>query len=477
MKNILLYLTVALAASAATTSCIEDSFSSSPSDQPAFSVDTLRMGVIYTDDRSATHRFTVYNRASKSISISDISLSGDNAPYFRLNVDGFSGSRFNNVEIRAKDSIFVFVDALLPESGSDTPLDICADIDFTTNGVTRSVTIDAEGQDLVRLKALEVTEDMTLTAGKPYRIIDSLVVAPGVTLNLDPGARLLFHDKAYLAVEGRLVSRGTLDAPVTISGDRVGNVAADIPFDLMSRQWEGIVLRPSSTHSELSFTTIKNSSWGVVIYGSPQCNSLPSLKMTNCRLRNSGGLVLTAEHADIEAYGCEFAEAADGLVSLTGGTHRFCQSTFSNNYLFTAIGGAAITLGHLGPDTDDLSNLPYTAARFDNSIIYGIGADIAPGDLIGTGVVFRNCLIRSAGTDDDNFISCLWDADPLFYTVRTDYLFDYRLRDGSPAIGAGNPDLVAPEAATDAYGLDRGAAPDLGAYVYVPADIEQRLQP
>ena len=46
----------------------------------------------------------------------------------------------------------------------------------------------------------------------------------------------------------------------------------------MSRQWEGIVLRPSSTHSELSFTTIKNSSWGVVIYGSPQCNSLPSLR-------------------------------------------------------------------------------------------------------------------------------------------------------------------------------------------------------
>ena len=470
MKNILLYLSVALAASAATTSCIEDSFSSSPSDQPTFSVDTLRMGVIYTDDRSATHRFTVYNRASKSISIADISLSGDNARYFRLNVDGFSGTRFSNVEIRSKDSIFVFVDALLPESGSDAPLDVCADIDFTTNGVTRSVTIDAEGQDLVRLKALEITEDMTLTAGKPYHITDSLIVAPGASLTLEPGTRMLFHDKAYLAVEGRLIARGTLEKPVVISGDRVGNVAADIPFDLMSRQWEGIFFRPSSTRNEMAFTTVKNSSWGVAIYGSPQCNSLPSLKMVNCRLRNSGGLVLTAEHADIEAYGCEFAEAADGLVALNGGTHRFCHATFSNNYLFTAIGGAAIALGHLGPDTDDGSNLPYTAARFDNSIIYGIGPDIEPGDLIGTSVSFHNCLIKSAGTDDENFISCLWDKDPLFYTVRNEYLFDYRLRADSPAIGAGDPDLVAPDARTDAYGLDRGPSPDLGAYVYVAVE-------
>lgn len=470
MKNILLYLITAIVSCQAMTSCIEDSFSTSPSDQPTFSADTLRMGVIYTDDRSATHRFTVYNRASKSISISDISLSGDNAQYFRLNVDGFSGTHFSNVEIRSKDSIFVFVDALLPESGHDAPFDICADIDFITNGQKRTVTIDAEGQDLIRLNGIVTEGDMTLTDGKPYRITDSLVVGAGHTLTLEAGTRLLFHDKAYLAVEGRLLSNGTLDKPVTLSGDRVGNVAADIPFDLMSRQWAGIVFRPSSTQSRLSFTTVKNTNQGITAYGSPQCNSLPAITFVNCRLRNSGGLVLLAEHADIEAYGCEFAEAADGLVYLNGGTHRFCQSTFSNNYLFTAIGGAAITMSHLGADDDDLSGLPYTSARFDNCIIYGIGPDIAPGDLIGTGVTFRNCLIRSAGSDDDNFISCLWDKDPLFYTVRTDYYFDYRLKDESPAIGAGDPALVAPEAATDAYGLERGPAPDLGAYVYTPGE-------
>ena len=56
----------------------------------------------------------------------------------------------------------------------------------------------------------------------------------------------------------------------------------------------------------------------------------------------------------------------------------------------------------------------------------------------------------------------------MFYTVREDYIFDYRLRDTSPAIGAANPAFI-PSAATDFYGTPRGNTPDLGAYVYVPA--------
>jgi hypothetical protein len=74
--------------------------------------------------------------------------------------------------------------------------------------------------------------------------------------------------------------------------------------------------------------------------------------------------------------------------------------------------------------------------------------------------------MKSSGSDDDNFISCLWGSNPLFYTVREDYVFDYRLKDDSPAIGAGDAASTRPEAALDAYGLARGSAPDLGAYVY-----------
>ena len=87
-------------------------------------------------------------------------------------------------------------------------------------------------------------------------------------------------------------------------------------------------------------------------------------------------------------------------------------------------------------------------------------------------IMIRNCLIKSNGTDDDNFINCIWGEDPLYYTVRNDYIFDYRLRDESPAIAAANPSLTRPEANTDGYGLSRGSQPDLGAYVYTPSEDE-----
>lgn len=112
--------------------------------------------------------------------------------------------------------------------------------------------------------------------------------------------------------------------------------------------------------------------------------------------------------------------------------------------------------------------MPYTKADISNTIIYGMNADLSHGDLSGTGIFLRRCLLKSEGTDDDNFTDCLWDSDPMFRTVRTDYLFDYRLQPESPAIAQGFPQYLAPEAAVDRYGNPRGLVPDLGAYVFTP---------
>ena len=133
-------------------SCIEDGFTTSPSDQPVFSTDTLDMGVVFTEQPTTTRRFLVHNPHSKQLSISDIRLSGDYADCFRLNVDGINGDVFQDVEIRGKDSIFVFVEATLPE-GSKPLTTFEASIDFTTNGVMQSVVLSAQGQNVHRIKA------------------------------------------------------------------------------------------------------------------------------------------------------------------------------------------------------------------------------------------------------------------------------------------------------------------------------------
>ena len=154
MRKFLYNILFAIIASLVFAACIDDSFTDSPSDQPVFSVDTLKMGVVFTEQMTTTHRFTVANPASKSLSISHIGLSGGGAEYFRLNVDGFSGREFNNVEIRGKDSIFVFVEATLPAANADLPVEIEAFVDFTTNGVSRSVVLSAFGQDVIRLNGI-----------------------------------------------------------------------------------------------------------------------------------------------------------------------------------------------------------------------------------------------------------------------------------------------------------------------------------
>lgn len=478
MKSLqILSLIVLATLGAALTGCIEDGVSSSPSHQPVFSTDTLDMGVIFTGEAAPTHRMLVHNPHKKGMNISDIRISGPMADCFRINVDGMTGREFSNVEIRQKDSIFVLVGATLPENDRDVPVKVTASLDFTVNGVTNSVTLAASGQNVRRLEATVLDTDTRFDGRRPYQIFDSLVVSEGTTLTLEAGTTLCFHDKSMLIVRGTLVSEGTVEAPVTMAGDRTGNVVSDISFDIMSRQWTGVFFTASSHGNILTNTNIRNTWQGVAISGDGNAET-PALTMVNCRLRNSGGLVFEAVHSNVLAVGCEFAEGADGLVYLQGGNATFNHCTFANYYLFSALGGPAVQFAHIGvtakPELqyDDGSGLPFLAADFSNSIVYGLGGDLSHGDLLGSDVFFRNCLLKSAGSDDDNFVSCLWDADPLYYTVREDYIFDYRLRPDSPAIGTADATLTLPQAATDGYGLPRGAAPDLGAYVFTPEAAE-----
>ena len=453
------------------SSCIEDDISSSSGDQPEFSTDTLKMGPIFTEVGTPTHSFMAYNHHDKIININSIKLRDDETEMFRLNVDGMSGREFQNVEIRPNDSIFVFVEATLAANGTNNQVTIERHLDFITLGVTKTVVITAEGQDVVRHRGLVIENDTHFNANKPYQIFDSLIVKEGATLTLDPGVTLYFHNKATMRVEGTLISNGTVENPVNFTGDRIDNVVNDLPFDLMSGQWRGVTFTSTSSNNEIAYTSIRNTVRGVVVDSIPHTDS-PAVTFVNCILRNSASSALTIEHACVKAVGCEIADAACGILKLKGGSSVFNQCTFANFYLFSAPGDAIISLSHLNADSDDASGLPYTAADFTNCIIYGNGADMSHGDLTDTNVMVRNCSLKSAGVDDANFISCLWECDPLFYTVRNEYIFDYRLKEGSPAIGAANLDMMLPEAQVDFYGLPRGDSPDLGAYVHTPENLD-----
>ena len=174
-----------------------------------------------------------------------------------------------------------------------------------------------------------------------------------------------------------------------------------------------------------------------------------------------------------------FLAGGETVVRLTGGRHEFIQCTISNYYLFSAVSEPLLSLYHCLPESGVPANdNPLMRASFENCIVYGLGSDINEGDLTGSQVFLRNVLLKSEGTDDDNFINCLWGEDPLFYTVRSDYYFNYRLKPDSPAIGAGNREYVNDPTLYDMDGLNRLADgnPALGAYVFVPEENPEALR-
>lgn len=454
-------------------SCIEDGFTTSSSDVLAFKQDTVAFDTVITLQGTATKQMIVYNRSKKQINISSIKVAGlTDKGHFHLNVDGVRGDEFHDVAIRGNDSIFIFIEAYLDEMEKNEPTLLEDRLEFVTNGVSQSVLLTAWGQDVVRIMGDTLRRNTRFTADKPYLIYDTMFVSPQVTLTIDAGATLLFHDKAAMRCAGKMLANGTVEKPITFRGDRLDRVVGSISFDVMSGQWGGIIFTPPTMGNVLKHVVMKGSSIGMhcSAYGdTTRC----ALKLVNCVLTNSASTCLATAACYVQAIGTEFSDAAEEVVYLAGGKVLMSQCTFANNYLFVVPSLPLLNVFDVEFSDGSVGKI---SANFNNCILYGLSSEINKINLDDFNVYLRYCLFKSKGDDDDHFINCIWDADPQFLTVRDDYIFDYRLGNNSDAIGKGNPALCPEEARYDRYGNDRFAsgAMDLGAYVwtYVPEEEE-----
>lgn len=98
-----------------------------------------------------------------------------------------SGDVFHDVEIRGNDSIFVFIECLLPATEGNDPYLVDDAIEFLTNGVSQEVRLEAYGQNVTRLRGVTVDKDMRLTTERPYIVFDTLTIAEGARLTVDRG--------------------------------------------------------------------------------------------------------------------------------------------------------------------------------------------------------------------------------------------------------------------------------------------------
>lgn len=468
----ILYVLLLLVMSGMVTSCFDDEFSTSSEHVLSFSTDSVKFDTIFTEQGTATKTFKVYNNHEKSLLITSIILADADKSGFFINVDGTKGPDVYNIEVPAKDSIFVFVEITPKKAESNLPFLIKDSIVFLTNGVRQDVKLEAYGQDALRLRGEIVTADTEYTSEKPYIIYDSLVVESGATLTLLPGTQLYMHDKAKIVLRGRLLSEGTQTEPVVLRGDRMDNMFSYLPYDRLPGQWDGMYVSKDSYNNQFVHTIMRGTVNGMVLDSSDV--SQEKIKIHNSILHNSKGNLLTINQSKVTITNSEISNGAGALIMCDGGVVNVIQCTLANYFsLFEVIREPMLAFNRF----DDTSLPTPPNAIFDNTIVVGSSRIISPSDIVDyTNILFRNCMFTVSGSDDANFINSIWGAEPMFNCVGGDvYYYDYRISTTeSSAYRMGSESYLTPELRTDMYGVERpmGVNPDVGAYQVVELEIE-----
>jgi len=463
-----------------------ENYSANPQDRLSFSVDTLSFDTVLTTVNSPVLSFCVYNKNSKPLLISSVQLAEGINSDFKINVDGMAGSTFENVEILANDSLFVFVNVKPKENGQYTPTIFNDYIIFETHSIQQKVVLKAFGQDVYTWRGTILSVDSVLDNQKPYLIYDSLVIDEGATVEIGEGSVFYMYNDAQLIVKGTIKIKGSVEKPVIFRGSRTDYMIT-IPYDLIPGQWGGIRFESESYDNELENVRIRNGKYGMDL---EVCDdpSRSKLSMKNVVLTNVTGTLLQAVNCNITAENCEFSNAKDALLYLVGGSSRFTHCTIANYYpVYPNLGwvnsnheALILTDIVLNWDTAD-DYYPVINAEFFNSIIYGSSPDLAinirknPDAPIP--YLFKNCLVPTGKPDSTQVINCIFlDADSLLFqkTNPNDRVnntwypsFDFRLQKDSPAKDAADLEIAAqiPYDLDGYYRLTDGH-PDMGAYEY-----------
>ncbi|WP_124981334.1 right-handed parallel beta-helix repeat-containing protein [Nonlabens xiamenensis] len=504
MKQILLCL-CGLTVLVLISSCRNDFEFTESSGNLEFSQDTVYLDTVFSSIGSSTRTFKVYNRSNEDIIIPRVALAQGANSRYRLAVDGVPGQIFENVELLAKDSMYVFVETTvdITDFTNDNQFLYEDRIEFDSGANLQQVELvtliqdaiflfpERDAQGVTECILLGTTEDgeeiclsgffldnneLNFTNEKPYVIYGFAAVSPNQTLTIDPGARLYFHNRSGIIVanEGSLKINGSLsmtesmENQVILEGDRLEPEYADV-----AGQWFGIWLTAGSRDHELDNVTIKNASVGILMDSSNPASNGATLQIRNSQILNSANSAIIASTADISASNSIFHNAGQStIVARLGGSYLFNNCTITNYWSSSLRQDPTLFLSNTIPNTDLTE--PLSQALFRNCIIYG-NRNLELGLLEASGTAFNykleNTLLRFNDFSNDFEGNPLYDfsntslfdntvlnTDPAFEDPRS---FLLRIDNSSGANGLADPVTAT---ATDIEGTMRGNTPDAGAF-------------
>lgn len=460
----------------------DDNFSNSSSLRLSFSTDTLRFDTVFTTIGTATKRLKIYNRNNDALKINSIELMNAANTGFRMNVDGISGNKINNVDILAKDSIYIFVEVTVDPLNKNTPILVDDSIRFQFNGVTQYVRLEAIGQDAIIWRGKTIKSDTVITSEKPFLIFDGLTISEGATLNIQKNVQMFFHSGAKVLINGRINAVGTIAEPVVFRGDRMDNLyqSGNVSFDRVPGQWGGIEVASASYGNNFENVRIRNGIYGILFHDSDPTKQKATFM--NTIIQNSSKEVFWAVNCRITAKNILLANSGGYTLRLLGGSYDFLQCTIANymdaNWGFLPRRNAML-LANKGSDITGKSvSYPLLNTSFTNTIIAGRGSgelELDKNDAVSFEYSFLNCLIKNRGTDDAFFLNTVWNVDPAFkyiYSFESAagnpslyYFYDFRLSENSPAIHKGSRQ-AAVSLPFDLLGVSRRSdeGPDIGCF-------------
>ena len=505
------------------SSCRKD-FEFSPSTgNLEFERDTVYLDTVFTNIGSSTYNLKVYNRSDDDIVIPTIQLENGVNSFYRMNVDGTTGLEgaqqgkfFENVELLANDSLFIFIettidistlstlenqflytDKILFDSGSNQQ-----DVDLVTlvkdavfiyanrdedTGIIETLTFDVDGDgtpDETTLQGRYLENDeLTFTNEKPYVIYGYAGVGAGQTLTMEPGARVHFHaDSGIIVTEGGTLSingdlstdQEVLENEVILEGDRLEPLYEDVPG-----QWGTIWLFNGSENNNINYATIKNATIGVLSeFGQSDTND--KLTITNSQIYNSSAFGLLGRATSITAENVVINNSGQSSFAGTlGGKYNFTHCTIANYWNSSFRQFPSLLLNDFV--TDENGTPAFTNeldAEFTNCIIYGNDNPELLIEDAGSMFEFKftNCLIRFdndnlEGTgnymfgDTTRYDSIIRNVDPDFEDP-----FENLMRIGEDS-GANGLALPLMPAGTDLLNTNRDTTnPDAGAYESINFD-------
>ncbi|KAA1243543.1 hypothetical protein [Aquimarina sp. RZ0] len=505
------------------SSCRND-FESDPSvGNLEFSTDTLFLDTVFTNIGSSTYSFKVYNRTNDDFTIPGIALERGSSSSYRLNVDGIPGQSFQDIQILAKDSIFIFVETttdiveqtgdteflytdriLFDPSGNQQDVDLVTLVkdavflfpsrdDMTGEVETLLLGVD-DNMEEVRIEGFFLEGDeLNFTNEKPYVIYGFAAIPTGETLTIDAGARIHFHegsgiiasDNATLLVNGELsTDPEAMENEVIFESDRLEPGFSDVPG-----QWGFIWLTAGSTGHVINHATIKNGTVGVLM-DSNDGGADPTLTITNTQIYNNSVYGILARTANI--LGENLVINNSGISSLYcsfGGTYNFNHCTFANYWNASFRDSPSVLIDNLFPVTDEngmVTEILVTdliAANFTNCIIYGnenleLGINRVEGTVFNYN--FKNNLIRFNDFNEEFIDNPLYDFDNTTLFENVIFNEDPDFKDTSESLlnigedSAANGQASTPTSGTDILGTTRDAtAPDIGAYESVMFEEEE----